>query len=80
MDGGKALARVIELTEYPINSITRTHIDNLDFTSIQTPIYLQSRRELDSFETYMKQFPDDYGLIAFNDMLHDFFGVTTDVE
>lgn len=80
MDGGKALARVIDLYQYSINEIGPTHINNLDFASIQSLPYFTARRDLDTFEMYMDQFPGDYGLIAFNDMLHEFFGVTTDID
>lgn len=78
-DGGKAFARVIQFPFTKTNSIEETHINNLSFSSIQPIDTLKKRSDTQSFSEYISQFPEDYWLVAFNDMLHEFFGASTEV-
>lgn len=79
-DGWKAFARVIQFPFKTVNQIEKTHIDNLSFASIQESHTLKKRSEVDSFKEYFSQFPKDYWLVAFNEMLHEFFGASTDTD
>lgn len=79
-DGGKAFARVIQFPFTTVNTIEKTHIENLSFASIQESHSLKKRSEVDSFNSYFKQFPKDYWLVAFNEMLHEFFWASTDTD
>lgn len=81
-DGGKAGARVLQLPSYEANKISKTHIPNLFFASIQNPVGLITKRAMGAgnFEKYMQQFVSDYGLVALNDMPNDFWGLMTDIE
>lgn len=86
MDGWVALARVISIAHYPVNQITQTDITNLAFASIQMQnnflslsALKKTAKKWQAFAQYMSQFPEDYWLVAFNDMACEFFGLTTDV-
>lgn len=79
MDWWKALSRVFWIENWQPNNIHFTWIDNLWFAPIQSADFLKRRRELENFETYISQYPEDYWLVAFNDMLNEFFGACTDV-
>lgn len=78
MDGGKALARVFQIKINKINETQKTEINNLSFAAIQNASYIRRRGECETFDTYIKQFPEDYWLIAYNDMLNEFFWASTD--
>lgn len=83
-DCGVAGARTLQHAIQTPNTIEPTHIENLSFAGIQFDDTLKTLRmfkEQDlKFRHYMDQFPEDYGLVVFNDMLHEFFGAMTDVE
>ncbi|MES2470832.1 MAG: ArsA-related P-loop ATPase [Patescibacteria group bacterium] len=81
-DGGHNVLHTLGITEkIAKNKIVKLR-DNL-YICIIAGIRFDSIRACQEhkigFEQYFSQFPKDYGMIALNDMVHKFFGVSTDI-
>lgn len=85
-DAGHSVKRVLGLPadihrpsnailETPIDNLSIAVIDKLPFQSISSAQKLKVPRA-----NYMSQFPEHYGLVPFNDMMTEFFGVLTDIH
>lgn len=81
-DGGHSVPGTLGL-EAPVvgNQLQRVKpalsiavVGNSSFTS-----FMDSKNAGGSLPVYLSQFPDDYGILAFTDMINDLFGVPTDV-
>jgi cellulose biosynthesis protein BcsQ len=56
-------------------------IPDCTFDSLRRADKKPSKKERDEeFREYMSQFPEDYGIVAFQDMMETFFGVNTNPE
>ncbi len=82
-DGGHSVKRTLDINYYvEPNKIVHTEnnlyiciIENIKYNTITKSHDLE-----DSTEEYLFQFEDDMGIVPFADMVHEFFGVPTDVD
>jgi len=81
-DGGHSVKNTLGLTDnIPVNSIYPIG-SNMHAVIIESPVYknITEAKELDwNLTKYLNQFPNNLGIIPYADMLHEFFGVPTDI-
>ncbi len=85
LDGGYALSRVLALNpdRFKPNLIQDTDISNLKIAPVRRYEFeniLDVKNQGGTVQDYLNQFEDEYGILAFCDMITTFFGVPTDVD
>lgn len=79
-DGWKALSRVLQTPIVTPNVFQETWVENLIISWVQPLATHQSRYDSANYNEYIKQFPNQYWLVGLNDMVQEFFGITTDIH
>ncbi len=82
-DGAHAMPRVLGIPAPPINTLTETGIENIRLSLLACP-YVRfvnkiNRGSSDERETYLKQFKDDFGYLAYADLVSTFTGAPCDL-
>ncbi len=84
-DGGHSLARVLafEGREFESNKINYTGVENL-YLAVVNELPFESiadrKNSKKTMREYSAQFPGDYGLLIFMDIIAKFFGAPTDIS
>jgi anion-transporting ArsA/GET3 family ATPase len=80
-DGGHSVLRTLGVKACTKPNLINRISDNLCVAVIEPVEYLsigKTQKMNWPFKRYFAQFPYDYGIVAFTDMVHNFFGVPTD--
>lgn len=81
-DGGHSVTKTLGIADNLHTNVVHTIEPNFYIVIIENPAYknvMQAKSEGLKLDQYFCQFPGHFGIVAFADMLHEFFGVPIDI-